>query len=168
MNDVALIPYALISGGWNLPDSFLADVFEKMQAEGVLERVFYDGSVTTPEAFVKYMQSPANVSIFFVRDGEPLSFGWLNGIREGRAFAHFCTLKAGRGVTIDMGRIALGYWFSTFDFLAVILGMIAANNKLALRFVRRIGFTAVGEIPRLIYDAYSGQRVAGVLTYCER
>lgn len=146
----------------------MGKVFDKMKAEGVLERVFYDGSVKTAGQFVRYMQAPANVAIFFLRDGEPLSFGWLNGIREGRAFAHFCTLKAGRGSTVEMGRLALGYWFSAFDFLAVILGMVSANNKLALRFVQRIGFTAVGEIPQLIYDSYSGQRVAGVLTYCER
>lgn len=148
-----------------LPDEFLLGLAVQMQQEGVFERVFYSGEVRGPHGFLELMQRPANLPVFFFDESEPLGFAWLNGVHSGVAFAHFCGLKACRGRSVEIGRQALDYWFGAFAFLHVLMGTIPASNRLALRFIRRLGFTVLGEVPGMLYDAKEGKRVPGVISY---
>lgn len=139
-----------------------------MAREDVFHRVFYDGSVRDARAFLELMQKPANVPVFVFEGAEPLGFAWLNGLNGGIAFAHFCGLKAAKGRTQQLGRLCIGYWMKNFQFLRVILGLTPSNNKLAVRFIQRLGFTPLGEIPGVVHDAYSGERVGAVISYYAR
>lgn len=139
-----------------------------MLAEDLFRTVFYEGKVNNPAEFVDYIRRPENVAIFFFEGDEPLAAGWLNAISDCRAFGHFCTLRGARGRAQYLGRLALAYWFTAFEWLRVVLGLISAENRLARRYVRQIGFREVGEIPDLIHDAYRGVRRPGVLTYFVR
>ncbi len=168
MSEVSLIPLAIVGDEWTVPDETLLHIASLMRSEGTFERVFYDGVLRSPEDFVEYMHRPSNLPVFFFRGYDPLGFAWLNGIRGGTAFAHFCGLKSARGYTREAGALGLRYWLSAFDFLSVFLGVIAGNNQPAVRYVERIGFKVLGEIPNLVFDAYAGGRVPGVLTYYAR
>lgn len=135
--------------------------------------VFYDGQVVNPEGFMAVMKKPANVPVFFFRDTEPLGVAWLNGLSGGIAFAHFCGLKAALGSTQKIGRLALNYWmsFARTDggpLLSVILGITPDNNRLAVSFIRRIGFHPLGVIPGILWDAYAAERVGALVSYYAR
>ena len=134
-----------------------------MLEEQTFSRVFYDGSVRTSHGFLEAMQKPRNLPVFYFEGTSPMGFAWLNGINGGIAFAHFCGLRGARAV--ELGRMTLDYWFSAFRFLHVVMGTMPASNKLALRFVKRLGFTIVGEVPGMLFDAYEGKRVPGVISY---
>lgn len=138
-----------------------------MVEEGAYQRVFYDGTIA-PEKFVETMQKPSNVVVFFFDHFEPLGLAWLNGLNGSTAFAHFCGLKSARGRSVEIGRAALGYWMQNFKFLRVILGLTPSNNRLAVRFIERIGFSVMGEIPGVLFDAYQGRDVSAVLSYYVR
>lgn len=140
----------------------------QMVKEGSFHLVFYDGSVTTPEQFLGVMQKPANVPVFFFDGAEPLGFAWLNGLNGGLAFAHFGGLKSARGRSVRIGQLAVAYWMHNFKFLQVILGITPKPNRLAVRFIEKIGFKVLGEIPRVLWDAYRAEKVSAVLSYLAR
>jgi hypothetical protein len=157
-----------IEGVWTLPDEFLYSLAIQMVQEGTFHLVFYDGTITTPEAFKATMQKPANVPVFFFDGTEPLGFAWLNGLNSGLAFAHFGGLKAAKGRSVKIGQLAVRYWMANFKFLQVILGITPQPNRLAVRFIERIGFRVLGEIPNVLWDAYRAEKVSAVLSYCAR
>jgi hypothetical protein len=156
-------PYVQVGGAWSLPDDFLHAFAWQMYREGVFDRVFYNG--TPVDGFLSAMQKPSNLPVFLFNESKPVGVAWLNGVRSGVAFAHFCGLRACRGRSVELGQAAIGYWFEKFDFLHVLMGTIPASNVLALRFIKRLGFTALGEVPGMLYDANQEKRVAGVICY---
>lgn len=167
-NEVTLVPYVELESGWTLPDEFIYSLAVQMVREGVFHKVFYDGNVVDPEGFMSVMKKPANVPVFFFDDREPLGFAYLNGLMGGVAFAHFCGLKSALGKTQKIGDMVLSYWMENFKFLHLILGLTPENNRLALRFIRSIGFTSLGVIPGVLYDAYAAEHVGGVVSYYKR
>jgi hypothetical protein len=167
-NEIALVPYAKVGEEWSLPDEFILALAVQMKQEGVFHKVFYDGLVVSPEEFLAAMQRPGIAAVFFFDGHEPIGFAWLNGFVGGLAFVHFCGLRAARGKTLNGGRLAFAYWMKVFTFLSVILGVTPANNKLALRYIKKVGMTVLGEIPNVLYDAYEGEKVAAVLSYYSR
>lgn len=167
-NEFQLVPYAKIEGGWSLPDEFLYSFAAQMVKEGTFHRVFYDGHITTPEQFLESMQKPANVPVFFFDGSEPLGFAWLNGVSGGLAFAHFGGTLAAKGRSVRVGQMAVRYWFKNFEFLELILGITPQPNRIAVRFIERIGFRVLGEIPGMLWDAYQAERVSAVISYLKR
>ena len=161
-----VFPYVQVGDRWSLPDEFLHAFAEQMQREGVFRRVFYNG---LPQGgFLAEMQKPSNLPVFLFKESTPVGVAWLNGIRSGVAFAHFCGLRACRGFSAEIGQAALGYWFGAFPFLHVLMGTVPATNGLAVRFIRRLGFTVLGEVPGMLYDAYEDRRVGGVIAHYVR
>jgi hypothetical protein len=167
-NEVQLVPYARLEDGWSLPDEFLYSLAIQMVREGTFHHVFYDGTITSPEAFLETMQKPANVPVFFFDGSEPLGFAWLNGLSGNLAFAHFGGLKSARGRSVKIGQLAVKYWMTNFKFLSVILGITPQPNRLAVRFIERIGFTVLGEIPGVLFDAFKAEKVSAVVSYYAR
>jgi hypothetical protein len=167
-NEVRLVPYAKLEDGWSLPDEFLYSLAVQMVREGSFHLVFYDGTITTPEAFLETMQKPANVPVFFFDGSEPLGFAWLNGLSGSLAFAHFAGLKAVRGRSEKVGRLAIKYWMNYMPFLNVILGITPEPNRLAIRLIQRIGFRPLGVIPGILFDAYKSERVGALVSYYTR
>jgi len=139
-----------------------------MKEEGTFHKVFYAGTIVSPEEFLEAMQRPSCASVFFFEGTEPLGVAWLNGYYGGMAFVHFGGFRAARGHTKEVGRLALNYWMTAFSFLSLIFGVTPANNKLALRYIESVGMKTLGEIPGVLYDAYAGEKVAAVISYFAR
>lgn len=166
-SEIALVPYACVNDEWMLPDEFLLSFAQRMKQEGTFHITFYDGNVKTPEDFLGHMKRPANVPVFVFKGIEPLAVAWLNGFHGVIAFGHFCALKAARGQTEKIGRLVLEYWMSNFELRAV-LGFLPSGNVLARKFIKRIGFKVLGDIPDVLYDAYAGKYVSGTIGYYAR
>jgi hypothetical protein len=162
-----------VNGQWTIDDDALLSIARAVQMEGKLSRVFLEGGVTTPEDLVEMFKKPSNLPVFAFRDRESIGFGWLNGLAGDRAFAHFCMLEAARGrEALRAMRLFLSYWMSLsaggepiFDTL---LGVIPAVNERAIRFVEKCGCVRVGEIPQMMRDAYTGERVSAIILYYSR
>ena len=164
LNDV-LVPYAKVNGEWSLPDEFILSLAYQMREEGTFTSVFYNGEITSPEAVLALMQRPTNLPVFAFTGSEPTAMAWLNGISGGIAFAHFCTFAAAKGRTVEIGQRVVSFWEVNFKPIRAILGLTPANNKLALRYIKSLGFTVIGTIPKLLVDAYHGELVGGTISY---
>lgn len=147
-----------------MPDGFLLQFAVRLAEENVFQQVFYNGHLKSPGEFLEFMKRPANLPVFFFDGTEPLGVAWLNGLDGVLAFGHFAAMKNARGSTLELGEMVLRYWMS-WGLFNTILGVIPAWNVLAVRFIQRLGFKVLGEIPEVLYDAYRGEHVNAVVSY---
>lgn len=144
-----------------------------MKLDGTFQTVFYDGTVNSSEDFLKVLKATHNYPVFPLVNGSIGAVAWINDLRKNYATAHFCVFKEHWGAnSIAMGKAVLKYWFSfpkdngfLFD---VILGVTPIEYTPAIRFIKKIGFTLIGEVPKVIYNAYTGKHSSAMLSYCER
>jgi hypothetical protein len=148
-------------------------IFEEMQKEHLVERVFYTGEIKTQDQFIAAMKRNSNVvhSVWDQDEKKSLMIAWLNNWQKHAAFAHFCIFRVGWGAnSVPLGRMSLEHWFSFKDadgnqLLDVICGKTPENNKLATRYLKRVGMKIVGTIPYLDYDHYRSQKIGAVFSY---
>jgi len=171
---ITIVPYVELEGIYTVPDETVKAVFFKMHLDGTWGTVFYDGLTNTPEDFIALLRSPMNYPVFVLVDGIVGGVAWLNELRNNHGTAHFVVFKEHWGKnSTAMGKEVLQYWFSfkhedgkpVFD---VILGVTPSEYKPAIRFVTSLGFRVVGEVPKVIYNAYTKTNSNAVLSYCER
>ena len=156
-----LIPYAKVNGEWNIPDHLMMGMYTKLKAQNLHKTVFYDGSVNSEHEFLLVMQNTENLPIIAF-DEVPIGMGWINGISFKYALCHHFFFKEFWGKkTVEGAKSFIDYWFSMKDdkgyIFNTLLGMTPSNNKLAVRFLDKINFHKVGEIPHI-----------GVISYTER
>lgn len=159
-----VLPYIEASNGYTLADEHMHQLWDLID----VENTFYDGGIRTADQFLAYMKSPLTLPLI-VGDGRPMGLGWLTDIVPGRACVHFCMLKAGRAV-FEAAQSAIDYWWEMGDppLLHNLIGVTPASNEMAVKFIRRMGFTTFPEIPGLMFDAYLGDRVPGIISYLGR
>lgn len=163
-----LIPFVQLNGEWTIPDDVLANLFFRIEADGLVEGVFFDGSIHDWRTFIQAVKSPQNICIFFFHENIPMAFAWLNGLARHTAFAHFCVLRHAWGAHADeMGKMALNYWMSWDGEAKIqtIMGTIPTQNRRALAYVRRIGFERCGTIPGLLKDRHGKFRSADIVYF---
>jgi hypothetical protein len=171
-NEVRLIPYVELNGARTLPDTFLEDVFDEMIVHGLVSAVFAGSNVSTSEDFRKMMRHPSNIPVFLVYGTQCIGFAWLNGIALNHAYGHFCTFPNEAMTAVEMGGMVMDYWWSLGTpekpALDVILGTIPAFNERAVKFIQKVGFVKLGEIPRLFVNPATQERWPAVVLYCTR
>jgi hypothetical protein len=171
-NEVRLIPYVELNGARTLPDTFLEDVFDEMVVEGLVSAVFAGTNISSSKDFIGMMRHPTNIPVFVVAGTRCIGFAWLNGIALNHAYGHFCTFPNGVMTAIEMGEMVMGYWWSLGGpdsyALEVILGTIPAFNSRAVRFIQKLGFVKVGEIPKVFLNPMTNERWPAVVLYCTR
>jgi hypothetical protein len=154
---VVLIPYVEINGARVISDDVIHGFYDILDEEGSRDVVFgspkYD-----KEGFVKMLKSPRNLPVFIYdsEDQTALGLAWINGHLK------IATVKR---KTIQMGQAVMRYWFALGGddpVIDVIVGNIPSSNKRAIRYVQRLGWTVLGEIPQIAYDG------AMTVTYIER
>lgn len=157
-----------MNGARTLPDTFLEDVFDRMVGEGLLSIVFANVNVRSSDDFLRLMRHPSNIPVFAVSGSTCLGFAWLNGIGATFAYAHFCTFANDIATPEEMGASVLDYWWKSFSTIEVLLGTIPSFNPKAIAFVERMGFSRVGEIPRLYVNPMTKEHCSAVVLYQTR
>ena len=152
---IFLRPYVQVDGAYTVPDTFLLWLWARYEEEGTTAKVFRVSEVADGADFIDYMRMPGNLPVlFFADDQTPLGMAWLNGVSGNHAFVHHALLKASWGRLTDaIAKVALGYWFgmrgaSGFQ-LDVLVGMTPSVNSKAVKYLQRVGFTVVGQIPQM-------------------
>lgn len=170
---IDIVPYVEINGVRTVTDQQIKDIYHKMESDGTLGIVFTSSSMKSPDEFLRIMKLPSNLPVVLFIDNALSGIAWINGIEDNHAFAHFCFFKETWGqVSEDMGRKLIEYWFSFPDgnggkAFDVIIGRIPSFNAKAIRFVEKIGFKKVGEIP-LMERRPDGDRAPATILYCSR
>ena len=150
---ICLIPYAEVNGARSISDELIIDLFMELYDDGVITSVFSD-ELRDAQGFIRFLKDPANLPVFIVVDGEITGVAWLNGIYRNHALSHFVYVKRCWGKrSIDMGFRVIDYWFSfpgeRGPLLDVLIGNIPARNRLAIKYIQKLGFVEIGEIPHM-------------------
>lgn len=168
---ITLIPYVYMDGSWTATDEVMATIYKTLRDDGTFETVFYDGLINDADDFIEMMQSRNNLPVIVLMDDDISGVAWLNSISDNRAFAHFAFFKKIWGKTEEVGQSLLEYWLDIpnseggklFD---ILMGLVPSFNERAHKFVERVGFKRLGEIPHLV--KVHGKRESGVIFYYAR
>ena len=169
MNNFRIIPYVEQNGAWTLPDETMIGVWNRLVFCDLVDTLFYSGETTTPESFLRLVKAPHNVVNVVVDERQIVFISWLNDVGPNFAFGHFCGFPEIWGKhSVEVGKMVVDYWFDNFKLLDTIIGKIPAVNKMAVRFIEKLGFTILGTIPHLAHGHDENKKVGDVLTYITR
>lgn len=133
----------------------LKEIFTGMLKGGFVETVFYGGDVMTHADFVAFARSDFNHFYAMTFNGEIEACAWLNSFEGRTARVHFSSLHGCKpGHSVKHG-INFTRWVLSapdpanpeINWLNTLCGLTPASNRLALRFIKRLGFKRLGEIP---------------------
>ena len=129
--------------------------YERTKEDGLLTLVFH--REMEMDDFFLYFANPQIHPVLVFWNDLFAGYCWLNGVSESRAFGNFCFFRSVWGNTIDLGRHVLDYWFAVpgvngEPLLNVLIGSTPEDNRRAVAFVRRLGFSVLGVIPHMVGD----------------
>ena len=159
-----------------LTEPTLEMLWAKIQADGLAETLFYDGSVRDEYDFICAMMNRTTCPWLVTCDGRFALFSWLNDA-EGRAMRiHFTMFKeswGGRRNAADVARHFVSYVLTRRDadgcLLDTLYGLTPTSNRLACRFVQRAGMEKIGILPNAVNLFFQGRRTDDALmTYATR
>lgn len=154
--------------------NILARAYELIVGQGLLDSLFYDGSIACYAHFERELIRPGSLTFAVVRDGEIAALAWFNGITSKMARTHFVIFRNywGRKNRIRIGRQFFSYILTLeyggrhmFDCL---FGITPVNNPLAWKAAIACGWQERGIIPNACYMARDGKSIDGVLTCATR
>ncbi len=173
---VRLFRYATIDGVRTLRDLQIAAIFEIARKEKILPTVMYsdDFEHWSPEKFLLFMKNEARVCWLIFQDEKLAGWVWLDDFGHRTARVHFCLFGwiSKARLTVPIGKEVLRRLFD-MEFrngvkLEVIRGETPAFNKLAVRFLKRVGMQIIGEIPSAAYRHQDDTSYAMVYSYINR
>lgn len=145
---IQILPYVQAGEGWNMPESFIRDLYWRVKGERKAPLVFYEED-PGEDGFVSMAQSMP----FFVvkRYGVVAGIGWLGNMERRTAEGSFCPLGPGFSPEELGGMIQWLMWpdKDTEPLLDMITGKTASFNRSAMAFVEKVpGYIRVGNIPK--------------------
>lgn len=152
----------------------LSHIYHKMEREKLLERVFYDGTVSSREEFLTEIFRPGSLP-FAIMAGEDLAcFTWLNSLEGRCARGHFTFFRRfwGRKMSVPLGRRFFQYILSLRDargyLFDSVLGITPKANALSWKYALECGCALVGTMPRFAWAADRGESVDAVAVAATR
>jgi len=168
--EITLVPYVEINGAWTASDKVMDEIYFELVKDGTADTVFYDDSIKGPTTFIALMKNPTNLPVIVVTGNDISGVAWINSVSDNRAFAHFAFFKSVWGKTEEIGQRILEYWLAIPKgngfLLDVVMGLVPSFNERAHKYVEKIGFKKLGEIPHLVN--VHGNREPGVIFYYAR
>jgi RimJ/RimL family protein N-acetyltransferase len=154
-------------------ETFLPGMWKRMHDDGTFAMFFHEAA---PEmTFGQFCAALAQQQVYLVMGHdnakgtyEHAGFVSLTNIflheRVKRATGNFCFFHEywNRHDTLAMARAVLDAWFGVLD-ADCITGVTPRQNRAAIAFVKRIGFTVVGDIPQ--FTTYENEPSAAAISY---
>lgn len=172
-NSCKLIQYTKFDGIRNFPDSYIKQLFERMDAENLVDKVFPGGSIKTSDEFLRVMKYGQCRLFLIFCESEIAGITWLTEFKQRSAVAHFCSFKRAQGEkTWLIAKKVLNELLYMKDskgyIFDVLLGMIPSNNEIAVKFAQKYGMNIAAEIPNAIWDDKRQKSITGVMLYSIR
>lgn len=147
-----IIPYVHHDEKWSVPDIVWAHIWQKIEDQGLHTITWRDGELSSAWDFFRFLVLGKSLVFIVMEEDKIIGMCWLNSFHKEIACGHFIFFREVWGKkTIEAGRAVLDYWFAMEKdgrkLFKVIVGRTPADNKLAVSFIKRIGFEVLGEIP---------------------
>lgn len=150
--DVLLVPYVELEGRRTLTDSQVIAGFDGLVSDGLVETVFPSGEITEPDDFLTFARSPGVLMTFIYAREQLAGFSWLSHLQRNWALGNFALYRSVWGPkSTEIGKTMLNLWFHMEHqgrlCWQTIGGITPSENRRAIAYIRRLGFTIIGEIP---------------------
>lgn len=170
---VCLVPYLHTGEDYNMPDSYLSQVYRRTVIEKTIHKIFYDGTINNTKDFISFFKQEHIELIFVYYRGEEAGFFWLSPFVRKSAFITYCLYKNFLRESLMISQACINGIFSRKNkddeaLFDTLLGLTPASNKLALKFLKKNGMEVVGKIPGLISDNARDKSIDGVISYLPR
>ena len=135
-----------------LPDVALYELYDRLKDAGRFHETFYDGEIEdSHHGFRDYARRP-DIHLWALSHGDELSgMCWLTHVCR-FAVASMLRLRDERGAFI----------------LEALHGTTPARRPKAVRWVQKVGFVSVGELPYAVFMADTGRNEPGLISYADR
>lgn len=149
----------------------MLSIFDKIVDQGLLKTTFWEGTIDNAGAFFGMVKNPNNQVVLFFEDETCVGLAWLSAVTSNYAFAHFCFFREIWGRSVKIGQTGVDYWFSwpgdDGRLLDVIIGIMPGFNKRAHKYVEKLGWIRLGQIPGMFRDKERNREDA-VIYYTSR
>lgn len=164
-----IVPYTTVDGVPTFKDSEIAVLWDRIWEEGVGNSVFFDGTIKDRDHFIDLMAGNNNFLYLIYYHAELVAMFWINRIEKTHCYCHFTCFKNvwGTQIAIDAGKIGIDCCLNILGF-DVVLGLLPAKNRRALRYLEKVGLKVVGTIPNILWDNMEKRSIAGILVRMTR
>lgn len=164
--EIRIVPYTEVDGIYTYRDSDIKALYNKVYTDGAGETVFFDGSIKDADHFVNLMKSPHTFLHIIYVDKKIVAMAWINRIELTHCYCHWLFFKEAwrDSIIYDVGQYLLNYLVHQYGF-EVIMGITPQFNKLALRYLTRLGLESLGTIPGILYSAKEESAIPGTFMY---
>jgi hypothetical protein len=164
-----------IDGVPTFKDSAIMELFDRMEADGTIELVFFDGSVKTREEFLIKMKSVGTqlYMVFMKEEKYPAAFIWLDQFKHKTAHGHFCVFSSHWGDAYKIGHEVLVRLVHLKDnndryIFDAIYGFTPVDNELAIKATTSAGMVVAGTLPNAYWYSSDDKSHDAVMTYFTR
>lgn len=168
---IELMPYCEIDGIRTMRDSDVMALFDRMEKDGVISMVFFDGSVKTREGFLYEMKFGGSYLYVVLIEGQEAGCVWLNRFEARTAHFNWCLFSEfwgmedkadvavrARDILIAQKNPTTGeYIYDAF------LGLMRKDNLRAIQLAKLGGVVVIGEIPNGIWNDAMQKSEPGIL-----
>lgn len=148
-----------------MPDEGIKSVYDKLEEEGSLRWLFFDGCCTSYEQFLSLVRRVDFYTVVDTKDNSLVSVFWLNGRTGINCTVHTAFFKQYYRRSVKISQELIRWTFEAFPKLESLLCFIPVTNRLANKFVEKVGWIKVGTVPNLIKDAKTSQSIGGDMYY---
>ena len=153
-----------------LPDLVLYELWDRVVDSGTERATFPGGEATDHHSFRDLIRRDCNDVFVVFYEGEPGGIIWLNDRREKSARVHFTVFRNYWGrrrdelpASLKMGRYAVARLMRETG-LDVLMGFTPMDNRLACKFIQRLGAQPVGVMPKAAWNAKEGKSEEALVT----
>ena len=159
---VALIP------GNHVNDEEVIGIWDRICEEGKKEVLFYAGDITTLGEFVRQVRSQGTHFFVIKANDDTAGMFWLNGWEDYAARIHYIFFKRYYRYCLHIAKEGLKRLMALeradgTPFVKVLIGVTPISNRLAVKFLQKVGFIINTEIPHLCL--VNGETEPGVISH---
>ena len=137
-----------------LSDICFYELWDRMVDSGTEKVTFFGGQATDHISFRDLVRRDCNELFVVFYEGQPGGIIWINDRRERSARVHFTVFRDYWGRKRDelppnvmIGRYAVARLIREMG-LDVLIGYTPVRNKLAVRYIKKLGAKTVGVLPK--------------------
>ena len=152
--------------GYNASDMFLASLYQRTLDQGLAKTVFWSGEIASHAQFIELAKRQSVVMSFAFIGQDCAGYAWLCPITGNYAYPHFVFFRNSLGEdSKKLGKMFIDQWFGFTDsdggrLLDLLFGVVPDFNKLAHKYVEKIGGTKLGKVPKLFKNKQGERRDA--------
>ena len=167
-NSLFCLPLVVTEDGPSVSAEIMAGIWGQIVHEGKQDLLFYDGTVKDLREWIYYIYNSNNHVVLIINDdGHIYHIAWINKFYHGHGFLHHCALG---NYNKKAWPVLANYWANLTNdngdtIVKTLLGVTPVTNKKAVKIVRWLGWSVLGEVPALCYLAAEGRHVAGLVSY---